>query len=218
MQTDMNFNFTNKDEPVGKDNADILVGITCIIALIFTVFYILIPEKNIEKSGRELERFHQAVNVEWIDSTFTKGYSVEERVQKAQNTFGKENINEKVQFLIYTHSILMEQKNSEHRDIFLSQVMLDRKDILNYLTKQFNENKTTDFSCSFADCKDKEYRVTQEKLQTIKLFNLKLNNYYLDLINLYEKDKKNKVKVQDIKFNVLKALDEKERKIYSEIS
>ena len=49
MQTDMNFNFTNKDEPVGKDNADILVGITCIIALIFTVFYILIPEKNIDK-------------------------------------------------------------------------------------------------------------------------------------------------------------------------
>ena len=91
----------------------------------------------------------------------------------------------------------------------------------NLLIKKYSHNTRLSYCRNvalFIDCKDKEYRVTQEKLQTIKLFNLKLNNYYLDLVNLYEKDNKNKVKVEEIKFNILKALDENERKIYNEIS
>lgn len=213
----INFNFMNKDEPIIKDYSDTFVLASCILAFFFTIFFVLIPEKNIEKSGKELENFHKSVNLDWIDNFMVRGYALEDRNKKAQYLFAKDSVEEKIKFLITTHSILMEQKNNINKEIYLSQIMKDRKDILDYLIVQFQKNKETKFDCHFASCKDKEYRVTQEKLQTIKLFNLKLNNYYLDLINLYEKDKKHIVKVPEINFNVTKALTKEESKIYQEI-
>lgn len=213
----MSFNFNEKEIQKPKYDQDTFVGIFCIIAFIFTVFFILVPEKNIEKAGNNLDKFHSSLNLEWINPYLVKGYSMEERVKKANELSGKEGIEDKMAFLLTVHSILMEQKLHKNRTQYLSQVMKDRRMIIDYLVTQFEEGKKTNFNCTFANCKDKEYKVTQEKLQTIKLINLKLNRYYLDLIDLYEPEKQNKTSVEDIKVNIQKALTTDEEKQFQEM-
>lgn len=213
----MSFNFTEKEIKKSKYDQDTFVGIFCVIAFIFTLLFILVPEKNIEKAGNDLDKFHSSLNLEWINPYLVKGYSMEDRVKKANDLSGKESIEDKMAFLLTVHSILMEQKLHKNRTQYLSQVMKDRRIIIDYLVAQFEDGKKTNFNCTFANCKDKEYKVTQEKLQTIKLVNLKLNRYYLDLINLYESEKKNKTSVEDIKVHIQKALTPEEQEQYQEM-
>lgn len=217
MQTIMSFNFNEKEVKNKKYDQDTFVGVFCILALIFTMFFILVPEKNIEKAGISLDEFHSRLNIEWTSPYIVKEYLLEDRVKKADELLGKTNIQEKMEFLLTVHSILMEQKFNPNRIKYLSQIMKDRQVIVDYLVKEFKESKETNFNCMLADCKEKEYKVIQEKLDTIKLINLKLNFYYLDLINLYENNQKNKMEVQDIKLNIHKALTANEQKQYEEM-
>lgn len=217
IQTNENFDFTEEEDKEERYYGDIVVAIASVIAFFIIVFFVLIPEKNIEKSGQELNRFYKVMNPDWVSETNVKGYSLKERTNKAEYLLGRKEIEDKMKFVTTVHSILIEQKINKNRNSYLSQIMKDRKTILSFLVKEFDENKQTSFNCHFATCKDKEYKVTQEKLQVIKLINLQLNHYYLDLFNLYEKDSKSKIKTENVKFEITPALSKEEIKWYEEM-
>lgn len=201
-----------------------------IFLFIVLFLFIVTVENNVVRTGKELDRFYKNLNPEWLDENKIKSNDVQYMNKKAIDYKDKEPVEDKIKFLILTHSILMQNKKHEKRFLLLSQVVKDRPLILDHLKKEFEDNKVTQFNCYLATCKDKEYKVTNEKLQTIKKFNMQLNGYYTDLNNLNtvnNKDSKNKptAKVTTVKddklrksnFKVVSALNEKEKKWYSEM-
>ena len=111
----------------------------------------------------------------------------------------------------------MYDKNNINRDIWLDKITKDRKVIISLLSDEVVLVKQTKFDCILANCKDKEQRVIKEKLQNIKAINMVMKDYYIDLINLYENNKKKKITKEDLHYEIETALNKDELKIYNEI-
>lgn len=208
-----NFNFNQLDEKKPKYDIDILVAVACIIMFVFTIFYILIPEKNVEITGNDLEKFNHALHTKWLDDSMVRVDSLEVRKQKADALMGKENIKDKMQFLMLVNSIANDQKKLKKE--YVEQLILDRKIIMNYLVQEFEKTKDTEFSCVLAQCKDKEYKAKQEKWQIIKFVNLQLTSYYNHLKHHSSMNKS--VVYEDMSKNINKALTIAEQKHYAEM-
>lgn len=210
------FDFSKLPKVENKD-ADKMVMWACLFSLIFTVFFVLIPEKNIENVGRNIDEFKKKVNLEWIDSKTIQGNTLEEKILTAQYLYNQESLEGKLKFLNNVHSVLMYDKNNINRDIWLDKITKDRKVIISLLSDEVVLVKQTKFDCILANCKDKEQRVIKEKLQNIKAINMVMKDYYIDLINLYENNKKKKITKEDLHYEIETALNKDELKIYNEI-
>lgn len=216
LQNMSDFDFSKLPKVENKD-ADKMVMWACLFSLIFTVFFVLIPEKNIENVGRNIDEFKKKVNLEWIDSKTIQGNTLEEKILTAQYLYNQESLEGKLKFLNNVHSVLMYDKNNINRDIWLDKITKDRKVIISLLSDEVVLVKQTKFDCILANCKDKEQRVIKEKLQNIKAINMVMKDYYIDLINLYENNKKKKITKEDLHYEIETALNKDELKIYNEI-
>jgi len=216
LQNMSDFDFSKLPKVENKD-ADKMVMWACLFSLIFTVFFVLIPEKNIENVGRNIDEFKKKVNLEWIDSKTIQGNTLEEKILTAQYLYNQESLEGKLKFLNNVHSVLMYDKNNINRDIWLDKITKDRKVIISLLSDEVVLVKQTKFDCILTNCKDKEQRVIKEKLQNIKAINMVMKDYYIDLINLYENNKKKKITKEDLHYEIETALNKDELKIYNEI-
>lgn len=216
LQNMSDFDFSKLPKVENKD-ADKIVMWACLFSLIFTVFFVLIPEKNIENVGRNVDEFKKKVNLEWIDSKTIQGNTLEEKILTAQYLYNQESLEGKLKFLNNVHSVLMYDKNNINRDVWLDKITKDRKVIISLLSDEVVLVKQTKFDCLFANCKDKEQRVIKEKLQNIKAINMIMKDYYIDLINLYENNKKKKITKEDLHYEIETALNKDELKIYNEM-
>lgn len=216
LQNMSDFDFSKLPKVENKD-ADKMVMWACLFSLIFTVFFVLIPEKNIENVGRNIDEFKKKVNLEWIDSKTIQGNTLEEKILTAQYLYNQESLEGKLKFLNNVHSVLMYDKNNINRDIWLDKITKDRKVIISLLSDEVVLVKQTKFDCILANCKDKEQRVIKENLQNIKAINMVMKDYYIDLINLYENNKKKKITKEDLHYEIETALNKDELKIYNEI-
>lgn len=216
LQDVREFDFSKLNK-IENNNPDRVVFLGCLFSLIFTVFFVLIPEKNIENVGKNVDEFKKKVNLEWIDSNSIQGNTLEEKTLTAQYLYNQETLEGKLKFLNNVHSVLMYDKNNINRDVWLEKITKDRKVIISLLSDEVMLAKQTKFDCIFATCKDKEQRVIKEKLQNIKAINLTMKNYYIDLINLYENNKNKKIIKEELHYEIETALNKDELKIYNEI-
>jgi len=214
LQDVKEFDFSKLNN-VENNNPDRIVFWGCLVALMLTIFLVFIPEKNIENVGRNLDEFKNKVNLEWIDSNSIQGNTLEEKTLTAQYLYNQETLEGKLKFLNNVHSVLMYDKNNINRDVWLEKITKDRKVIISLLSDEVMLAKQTKFDCIFATCKDKEKMVIKEKLQNIKAINLTMKNYYIDLINLYEKNERKKIKNENNEYTIDSALTNDEMKIYN---
>ena len=211
------FDFNKKSSNEKIKNPDKIVLWGCLFSLIVMIFFVIIPENNIERTGKDLDLFKKRVNLSWIDDSSIQGNTLEERVLTIQYLYNQKDLESKLKFLNNVHSVLMENKNNPSRDIWLSKIMKDRKEIIEHLVDEVSLVKNTNFECALASCKEKEQKVIKEKLQQIKAINLTMKNDYIDLIKKYKKDKSKKINKENYNYIIDSALDENELKFYNDM-
>lgn len=208
-----NINFNNIEIKPLKYDCDILVTLACAIIFVFSLFFVLIPEKNVEITGNDLEKFKHSLDTKWLDDSLIKADNLTIRSKKADILLGKESIKDKMQFLMLVNSIASDNKKLKKE--YVDQIIIDRKIIISYLVQEFDNVKNTEFSCVLAQCKDQEYKTKQQKLQIIKVVNLQLTSYYNHL-KQHGSIRKNVI-YEDMSINIDKALTNKEQQQYEEM-
>lgn len=213
MSNNINFNFNNIEIKPLKYDPDILVTLACAIIFVFSLFFVLIPEKNVEITGNDLEKFKHSLDTKWLDDSLIKSDSLTVRIKETDRLLGKESIKDKMQFLMLVNSIASDNKKLKKE--YVDQIILDRKIIISYLVQEFDNVKNTEFSCVLAQCKDKEYKAKHQKMEIIKFVNLQLTSYYNHLKN-HGSISKNVV-YENMSMNINKALTNKEQQQYEEM-
>lgn len=214
LQSLNDFDFSKISKKENKDPDKIVVW-GCLLSLIITIFFVIIPENNIEKTGKEMDNFKKILNVEWIKEESIQGNTLEEKTLTTQYLYNQDNLESNLKFLNNVHSILMRDKNNLNKNIWLEKVIKDRRPMIKKLGEEFITAQKTDFECVLFSCKNKEKKVVKEKLQSIKAVNVIMRGYYIDLINLYEKNERKKIKNENNEYTIDSALTNDEMKIYN---